>query len=292
MKKILIRFNLSSLGDTLAWIPYTEKYRVENNLEKIYVKCNDLWVDTFFKRVYPNHVFNPDEDIHSFDRIYNLSWTVDASISNVTYPSFNPLQKIASSQLGFSMFEEIRPRIYVDINLFTPPSDKIVSIGTYSTAQAKFWNNPTGWDEVVNYLNDRGYSVYCLDRYNSFGKPPYMNTIPNNVIFEKNINIAKIVSIISQSKFFIGLSSGLSWLSWAIGIPVVMVSGFSDPISEFTEKMYRVHTKKGCNSCYNRSRFNPSDWLWCPDQDNKEEIFECSKLITGEDVIEKINLLI
>ena len=55
---------------------------------------------------------------------------------------------------------------------------------------------------------------------------------------------------------------------------------------------YRVHTKKGCNSCFNRSRFDPSDWLWCPDQDKKEEIFECSKLITGKDVIEKINLLI
>ena len=171
----------------------------------------------------------------------------------------------------------------------------IVSIGIQSTAQAKYWNNPTGWKETVDYLSRKGMTVFCLDLHQIFGNGSVgmWNTVPENTIFEQDIDINKIVSILSISKFFIGLSSGLSWLAWAIGIPVIMVSGFSDPISEFTTKMYRVHTKQGCNSCFNRSRLDTGSWGWCPDQDeNKKEIFECSKLITSTDVINKIDILL
>ena len=117
------------------------------------------------------------------------------------------------------------------------------------------------------------------------------NTLPDNVIFEKDININKIVSILSVSDFFIGLGSGLSWLAWALDIPVIMISGFSDPITEFKDNMYRVHNKDVCNSCFNKNRLDPGEWLWCPSY-KKKELFECTKSITSDDVIKKIKLLI
>ncbi len=295
MKKVLIRFNSGALGDTVLWFPYTEKYRIEHKLDKIWVNCKDLWADTFFKPVYPNHILNSNHDPSSFNEIYDISCSVDAEKNRITYPSFQPLQKIISLQLGFKKFEEIRPKIYIRDKLNKKDYSNIVSIGIQSTAQAKYWNNPTGWQETVDYLRSKEMTVYCLDRSYSYGnvKADMWNIIPDNTIFEQGIDINKIVSILSVSKFFIGLSSGLSWLAWAIGIPVIMISGFSDPISEFTTKMYRVHTKQGCNSCFNRSRLDPKLWEWCPDQDeNKKEMFECSKIITSKDVIKKINLLI
>ena len=296
MKKVLINLNSGALGDTLLWFPYTEKYRIENNLDKIWVNCRDLWADTFFKPVYPNHIFNSGyDDISSFDEIHDISWSIDAEKNKITYPSFRPLQEIASAQLGFSEFEELRPKIHIRDVVNVEDYPNIVSIGIQSTAQAKYWNNPTGWKETVDYLSRKGMTVFCLDRHQIFGNGSVgmWNTVPENTIFEQDIDINKIVSILSISKFFIGLSSGLSWLAWAIGIPVIMVSGFSDPISEFNTKMYRVHTKQGCNSCFNRSRLDTGSWGWCPDQDeNKKEIFECSKLITSTDVINKIDILL
>ena len=34
---------------------------------------------------------------------------------------------------------------------------------------------------------------------------------------------------LKHAEFFVGLSSGLSWLAWAVGAPVVMISGFTHP---------------------------------------------------------------
>jgi autotransporter strand-loop-strand O-heptosyltransferase len=44
---------------------------------------------------------------------------------------------------------------------------------------------------------------------------------------------------LKHAAFFVGLSRGLSWLAWAMRIPVVMVSGFSHPDNEF-HTPYRV----------------------------------------------------
>ncbi len=50
-----------------------------------------------------------------------------------------------------------------------------------------------------------------------------------------------------------GLSSGLSWLAWAAGIPVVMISGFTHPTNEFATP-YRVINYHACNGCWNDVR--------------------------------------
>jgi autotransporter strand-loop-strand O-heptosyltransferase len=49
---------------------------------------------------------------------------------------------------------------------------------------------------------------------------------------------------------FIGVSSGLAWLAWAAGCPVVMISGFTHPNNEFATpgRVVNWHT---CNSCWN-----------------------------------------
>ena len=89
------------------------------------------------------------------------------------------------------------------------------------------------------------------------------------------------------------MGSGLSWLAWACKKPVVLISGFSNPSSEFYTP-YRVHNNKVCNSCWNNTKFkfDSGDWLWCPEHKNDEKIFECTKSITFDMVKEKIDICI
>jgi autotransporter strand-loop-strand O-heptosyltransferase len=111
--------------------------------------------------------------------------------------------------------------------------------------------------------------------------------VPKNCINKTgDLPLEDRINDLMHCDFFIGLSSGLSWLAWACGKPVVMISGFTDIWNEFYTP-YRVHNKNVCNSCWNDSnhKFDPANWLWCP----RNKDFECSKQITFEMVKEKIN---
>jgi autotransporter strand-loop-strand O-heptosyltransferase len=86
------------------------------------------------------------------------------------------------------------------------------------------------------------------------------------------------------------LGSGLSWLAWACGKPVILISGFSKPFAEFTTP-YRVINEKVCNGCWNShsslATYHHSKWMWCPEKKS----FECTRKISFEMVKENIDRL-
>ena len=45
-----------------------------------------------------------------------------------------------------------------------PIPEPYVCIAVQSTTQAKYWNNPTGWFEIVRFLKDAGYRVIGIDQ--------------------------------------------------------------------------------------------------------------------------------
>ena len=69
---------------------------------------------------------------------------------------------------------------------------------------------------------------------------------------------------------------------------VVLISGFSEPYSEFEIECERVHKNDVCNSCYNRHKFDPGKWDWCPDNND----FICTKSITPDMVKKSIDKII
>ena len=94
--------------------------------------------------------------------------------------------------------------------------------------------------------------------------------------------------------FFIGLGSGLSWLSWAVGSHCFLISGFSKPFCEFQSNVTRIHNQYVCNGCFNDVSIphNYDDWMWCPRFQNTDRAFECTTSITSQDVINKIDLFL
>jgi autotransporter strand-loop-strand O-heptosyltransferase len=84
-----------------------------------------------------------------------------------------------------------------------------------------------------------------------------------------------------------GLSSGLSWLAWALDKPVVSVVGHNNQRYDFSNP-YRIQNTNVCHACWDNHDMVANDWYWCPE--NKD--FECTRQITPEMVIEKINLIL
>jgi hypothetical protein len=98
-------------------------------------------------------------------------------------------------------------------------------------------------------------------------------------------DLVERVRWLKHAEFFVGLSSGLSWLARASGTPVVMISGFTHPTNEF-DTPYRVINYHTCNGCWNdvRHRFDHKDFLWCPRHKDTPRHFECTRLIISEQV--------
>jgi autotransporter strand-loop-strand O-heptosyltransferase len=286
-KKVLINFDSSSLGDTLAWFPYVEEFGKKHNCELIV----STFHNNLFKDQYENITFvQPGSTVQNIYAQYNIGlFYKDFEFDSSKHPSNPiklPLMRYASDILGLG-FKEIKPKL----PSFGEKKYKRVCIAIHSTAQAKYWNNPTGWQEVVDYLIKQGYEVRLLSKEEN----GYMgNFEPKGVVRQPidQISIIDTIKTLQESELFIGISSGLSWLAWASGIPVVLISGFTDDYLEPKQNVIRIINKNVCNSCWHNHKFDPGDWNWCPIHKNTNRQFECSKSITGKMVIEKLNELI
>jgi autotransporter strand-loop-strand O-heptosyltransferase len=278
-KRVFISFESSSLGDTIAWIPYVLEFKKKHNCEVIV--CT-FW-NKLFRNTYPELEFlEPGVMVHNLFAMYKVGW-FEEDTKHPTQPNVIPLQQTITDILGLE-YTEIKPTI--DFKVKTRPFvGKYVTIANESTAGLKLWNNPTGWQELVNYLVSKGYKVINVSKNGG-------NL--NNVTKLKDTSIENTLNCIHHSEFFIGLSSGLSWLSWAIGKHVVMISNFTEYNHEFTSNCTRIVNNSVCNGCWNKPqfKFDKGDWDWCPEHKNTERQFECHKSITSEMVIKQIQHLI
>ncbi|MBQ7477946.1 MAG: hypothetical protein IJT01_03480, partial [Selenomonadaceae bacterium] len=120
------------------------------------------------------------------------------------------------------------------------------------------------------------------------------NTIPYGAEdFTGNIPLQERVNLLHHADFFVGLGSGLSWLAWGAGVPVVMICGFSSPSFEFSTP-YRIINRNVCNSCFNDGQqdFDMGRADWCPKhQDDPSTRFQCTRAITPGHVIRVIKKL-
>jgi autotransporter strand-loop-strand O-heptosyltransferase len=285
-REVLVQFPVGTLGDTMGWFPYAVKFQALHGCK---LTCGMAeWLIPLYKDAYPDIRFVPHEGIEP-ERFYatysiGLFFTDDDHIHQPCDFRQVGLHRTAGYILGVDP-TEVTPRLVIPDDT-RPIAEPYVCIAAQSTAQPKYWNNPTGWREIVQFLKDAGYRVICIDQRPVHGTGLVWNHIPWGAEDQTGDRpLQERARWLKHAEFFVGLSSGLSWLAWAAGAPVVMISGFTHPTNEFATP-YRVINYHACNSCWNdvRVMFDHKDFLWCPRHAGTSRQFECTRLITAEAV--------
>jgi autotransporter strand-loop-strand O-heptosyltransferase len=266
-KKVFISIESKALGDTIAWVPYALEFQKEHGCKVV--------LSTFYNKIldYPElELVEPGSSVNCY-AMYKIGWHYDTS-REPELPNTIPLQKAASNILGLK-YTEIRPKLFTKRNC--PEHNKYITIATNSTTGCKFWIRDE-WQKLINYYTEQGYKVYNVSKeINPFDNCPQ---IPDT-------SMESTMDWIYHSTFFVGLSSGLSWLAWALGKQVVLISNFTEFDHEFLTNCIRITNEKVCHGCWNKPeiKFDKGNWNWCPY--NKH--FECQTSITAEMVINRIS---
>jgi autotransporter strand-loop-strand O-heptosyltransferase len=284
-KRIYIPLDSRALGDSLAWFPYMDEFRKKHNCKVIV----STFMNDMFMSQYPEIEFvNPGTAVENLYAMYcvGIFYNDDSSTNlfkNPIDPKTQTMQKMCSDILGLE-YKEVKPKVN-DVTKGLKLDTKQVCIGVFGTAQSKFWNNPTGWQDVVDWLNNKGYTVKLVSREGD----DYMgNKLPKGIVHHPKGPIERVMMEMKKSKAFIGIGSGLSWLSWALDVPTVLISGFSYDWAEMQDCIRIAAPKGKCEGCFNRIRLDAGDWNWCPDHKGTERQFECTKSITSEMVIKEL----
>ena len=310
-KVVHIIFQSNALGDTLAWFPYVEQFRIENKcrvklflpnqeiiplLQPNYPKIEFLSTDKYIHARYvvcKHGCSCGDGEMH-----FKLPMSADGIISYKIGNGWDgrqhiPLQQSATEILGLPFTEKKPNLVFKDYG--RPMKEKYVCIGVHTGGpQLKYWNYPKGWDYVVKYLNYKGYKVLDIDLDEDNSRDGYINKLPKGVIKSQGKPLDERISELIHCEFFIGLGSGLSWLAWAVNKWVIMIHGMTEPWFEFQHKCIHVHNSEVCNGCWHRDEtLNlKGDWSMCPDHKGTDREFECSKEIDPPMVFSAIDKVI
>lgn len=313
-KKALISLFSKAIGDTIAWGPYCLKFKELHGCE--------LVVKTFYpeilKSIYPDMAeFTQMESYPIEEGIFYASYEIFYGVNKEEYnqeirkintnfakekrkaeflfsgeikvwneflnprdPHQIPLAAIGSDILGLE-YTEIRPHLPDLTNKTRPIEKKYVCISEFASAPGlKMWNNKIGWQKLVDYLKNQGFEVVSI----SLEKSQLKNIIKRN----GKLDLSDRIWYLHHCEFFIGVSSGLSWLAWACGKKVVMISGATAVWNEFQEDNIRITNQDGCHGCWNSKehghKFGCFHWTLCPEDRN----FECTRKISPGFVIDRI----
>lgn len=285
-RDVLVQFPVGTLGDTVGWFPYAVKFKEQHGCKLTCAMAERLI--PLFRDAYPDITFLSHENVKTdrFYATYSMGLFFDDKDCMFQPSDFRHvgLHRTAGYILGVDPTEK-PPKIVLE-DESRPIPEPYVCIGVQSTTQSKYWNNPVGWHEIITFLKESGYRVICIDQKRVHGTGLVWNHIPHGVEDQTGDRpLLERARWLRHAEFYIGLSSGLSWLAWAAGTPVVMIAGFTHPTNEFATP-YRIVNYHACNSCWNdvRHRFDHGDFLWCPRHKGTPRQFECTRLITVEHV--------
>ena len=280
----IIQFDSSSLGDSLSWVEPCVEFKKKWGIEKLFIATHKNWL--FDKAHYAKmgiEFIAPGEWPEGAEQRWHTGVYMEDIPGKVWFPEKNKrdwrkiyLGDIASDCLGIDQVMRAPKLVYTGK---TKQNRPYICIATASTAQAKYWNNPTGWQSLIDSYKKKGYDVYHVSKEKHDLKG--LKKAPED--------LADVYRLLQGAEMFYGISSGLSWFAWATDVPVVLISGFTPEICEFDDdKTLRIINKQVCNSCWLDEHFDRGDWNWCPRHKGTERMFECTKEITAESVIEQV----
>ena len=247
-KVVFIKIDGRALGDNLAWFPYVEEFRKKHNCTVI---CSTFF-NNLFKDVYPEILFvNPNINI---DNVYSQFYIGSANDDNEKYSPVNyekkPLQSCAYEVLGLEP-KEIRANLEFLIPL-QKFNQKTVCISEFASSEIKMWREVGGWQKVVDFLVSIGYQVLVISKEKT--------TLQNVVDLTGNIPLIDRCLLLRNCDFFIGVSSGLSWLSWSLGTHTFLISDITPMTHEFQTNITRICANPNLSEInYNAENITSSD---------------------------------
>ena len=291
MSKILLNVISQSIGDNVSVVPYASKFADINPNDEIFLSISENLID-FFEDIYKNIKFIKKDSNLVFDKVLDLQYNFNESV-----------QGGYAKQMGFMSPEYIRPEIKFKVKERTI-KNKYITIGIHSTSQLKYWNHPSGrknqelsiyWNELCSMIRKSGYTPVIVEAYELFGIPPFRNGMPRKANKKFGQSFLESMNLIYHSEFYIGLSSGMSWIAHAMGKKVAMIANFTEDWNEFDlslDDYIRITNKNVCHGCWNLIGkdfdFDTQDWYWCPKHKDTVREFECHKSITPEVVFNEI----
>ena len=275
-----------ALGDTLAFMPYVREF------QKVH-KCKvSIWCREYLREVlanfYPEFEQVEQPSLNYYATFYG-SFIIGELLSLPADSRTISLDRIGGMILDIKNIPQI-PK-------FTPTKNReiaepYVCIAVQASSTPKGWLYPKGWDIVVNYLKSLGYRVLCIDKNKIYTEYGYTIQKPEQAEdFTGNIPLIDRANMLYHAEFFIGLSSGLSWLAYYVNCPVVMISGFTQDKNEFYTP-YRVANRFVCNGCYNDIKAPTFGSKICHKYNGTDRELECQKKIFPRQVINAIEKLI
>ena len=290
-RNVHIRYPVGTLGDILAWFPYAEEFRKKHRCN-VYCSMSPE-IAGLFAPTYPQIRFiepgtTPPDCYATY--YMGIFFPADDRFHQPADFRVIGLQLNIPYILGLDVVER---RPVLTPSRKRPIKEPYVCIAAQATSQAKYWNNARGWMDTVAYLKELGYRVLCVDRDRVTVNGVFGNAIPYGAEdFTGDRSLQERVDLISGATFFVGLASGLSWLAWGTGVPVVMIVGFTAPGTEFFTP-YRVQQFHTCHSCANDQRYEHKyeDFGSCPRHRGTDREFECTRCISPEyvrDVIDRV----
>jgi autotransporter strand-loop-strand O-heptosyltransferase len=293
-REVAIQFPIGTLGDILAWFPYAARFAEAHGC-RLTCAMSELIIP-LLRDAYPHIDFVTHEALVAQRReqcayaTYYMGLFFDDADSVFQPTDFRHvgLHRTAGYILGVDPSEQ--PPVLSLPDESRPIAEPYVCIAVQASSGCKTWNNPTGWREVVAALKAAGYRVICIDQKPVHGQGLMWTHIPHGAEDQTGDRpLIERARWLRHAAFFVGLSSGLSWLAWAAGCPVVMISGFTHPTNEFTTP-FRIVNWHACNGCWNdpKVRFDHKDFLWCPRHAGTARQFECTRLITAAQVMQAI----
>ena len=279
-KNVLISFETKSVGDTLAWAPYSIELMKLRKCNVILSTFHNEWFQG--SEEYENIKFIKPGQSVVCDVIYRLGWFKTEQgwkdfNSHPNQVNLIPLQQTATDILGLN-FKELNYGLNFR-KTKRPIKNRYVVFGPQSTAGCKEWPLDY-WKQLSKMLKNEGYDIMVLSLFPYNIEGTYSNTT-------RDWN--EVMNCLYHSEFFIGLSSGLSWMNWALDKKTIMIAGFSEDNHEFQKNVIRI-SNNVCIKCWNDPVlvFDPGDWDWCPVYKNTERQHVCQKSITPNQVFSKL----
>lgn len=285
-REVLIQFPVGTLGDILAWFPYAVRFKEKHGCRLTCAMAANMIA--LLAPAYPDIAFVTHAEVDTTKpyATYSIGLFFDDADNHWQPVDFRHvgLHRTAAYILGVDP-ADTPPRLALP-DESRPIPEPYVCIAVHASTQCKQWNNPRGWIDIVAFLKEAGYRVICIDRQLVHGQGLVWTQIPHGAEDQTGDRpLAERARWLRHAAFFVGLSSGLSWLAWAAGTPVVLISGFTYVDNEFATP-YRVINYHACNGCWNdiRHRFDHHDFMWCPRHAGTPRQFECTRLITVDQV--------